>query len=284
MRQYVCVLGIVLASAAAGCARSANVEQERNNLLAADREWAQSTKDLDTFMSYFSPNATVHPPGMRAVTGPDAIRKDFEAMSGSPGFALAWTAARADVSRSGDVGYTTGAYDMTMNGATEKGKYVTVWKKQGDAWKVAEDIFNSDAPAIPPAQHAMVAPGALMWMDGPPGLPPGARFAVVSGDPSKAEPFVIRAQVPAGYRVPPHWHPTAENLTVLSGAVALGMGEEFNEGTMTALPTDGFATLPAGMRHYFLAKTAATFQVHGIGPFGITYVNAADDPRGAQVK
>jgi quercetin dioxygenase-like cupin family protein len=103
-------------------------------------------------------------------------------------------------------------------------------------------------------------------------------MAVVMGDPSQAEPFVIRAQVPAGYKVPPHWHPGVENLTVLSGTVALGMGEQFDEKSMTSIGVGGYASLPAEMRHYFIAKSAATFQVHGMGPFVVNYVNPADDP------
>jgi quercetin dioxygenase-like cupin family protein len=167
-----------------------------------------------------------------------------------------------------------------MGGTTDKGKYVTVWKKQPSGeWKVAEDIFNSDAaPQAPAAQHVMVEPTGLTWQPGPPGLPPGAQVAVVSGDPTQAGPFVLRARVPAGYRVAPHWHPTTENLTILSGTVAMGMGTEFVEASMTQLPTGGFATMPAEARHYFLAKSAATFQVHGMGPFAITYVNPNDDP------
>lgn len=278
MRRYLCVLGMMVS--AVGCARSANVEQERSALLEADRQWAQTPTDLDKFMSFWAPDATAYPPGMPAARGTDEIRKTFTAVSSTPGFSLTWTATRADVAGTGDIGYTVGTYDMTMHGAKDHGKYVTVWKKQPDgSWKVAEDIFNSDAPPTgPPAPHVMVAPGALKWQDGPPGLPPGARFAVVSGDPAQPQPFVIRAQVPAGYRVPPHWHPTTENLTVLSGTVALGMGDQFNESAMTELGTGGFFTVPEEMRHYFMAKTASTFQVHGMGPFGINYVNPADDP------
>jgi quercetin dioxygenase-like cupin family protein len=168
---------------------------------------------------------------------------------------------------------------MSMGGATEKGKYVTAWKKQADgSWKVTEDIFNADAPAQAASQHVMMGPGDLKWMDSPPGLPPGARMAVISGDPGQAQPFVIRAQVPAGYRVAPHWHPGVENLTVLSGTIALGMGETFDEGAMTTVPAGGYASLPAEMRHYFLARSASTFQVHGMGPFVVNYVNPADDP------
>jgi len=276
MHRYTCALALV---AVVGCAPAANVETERTALLAADREWSQSTTDLEKFVSYFSADATVYSPGAPAVTGGDAIRKTIEEMMAAPGFALSWTPAEAVVAASGDIGYTSGAYEMKATGASEQGKYVTVWKKEGDAWKVVEDIFNADAaPQSAAAQHVMLSPGALKWSDPPPSLPPGSRMAIVSGDPTQAEPFVIRAQVPAGYRVPPHWHPGDENLTVLSGTVAIGMGERVDEGTMTTIAPGGYASLPAEMRHYFLAKTASTFQVHGMGPFVVNYVNPADDP------
>jgi len=278
MRRYLCILGVMVS--AAGCARSADVEQERTALLALDAEWSKSAADVDNFMSFWAPDGTAYPPGMPATTGVDNIRKTFSAMAGTPGFSVMWTASKADVAGTGDIGYTTGRYEMTMNGAKDAGKYVTVWKKQPDGvWKVQEDIFNSDMPPMgPPAQHVMVAPGALEWQDGPPSLPPGSRLAVISGDPSQAQPFVLRAQVPAGYRIAPHWHPTTENLTILSGTVALGMGDQFDEGTMTDVGVGGFAAVPGEMHHYFLARTASTFQVHGMGPFAVNYVNPADDP------
>jgi quercetin dioxygenase-like cupin family protein len=90
---------------------------------------------------------------------------------------------------------------------------------------------------------------------------------------------VIRVQAPAGYRVPPHWHPGDENLTILSGTVALGMGDAWDEKAMQTVTTGGVVVLPKDMHHSFLARTATDFQVHGAGPFGITYVNPADDPR-----
>jgi hypothetical protein len=98
-------------------------------------------------------------------------------------------------------------------------------------------------------------------------------------DPTQAGPFALRIQAPAGYTVPPRWHPTTENLTVLSGAVAIGMDDKTDIAAMTTLPAGGFVVLPAEMRHVFVARTAATIQIHGMGPFAITYVNPADDPR-----
>ena len=105
-----------------------------------------------------------------------------------------------------------------------------------------------------------------------------ASFTVVSGDPDKAGIFVVRLKMPAGYKIVPHWHPTDEHVTVISGTFALGMGETFDKAAMKALPAGGYAFLPAEMRHFAMATTAATVQVEGPGPFVLTYVNPADDP------
>ena len=279
MRRHVCLVA-VMSSLAAGCGPSVNVEQERNNLLARDREWSTTAKDTEKFLSYFAPEASAYPQGMPIAAGGAAIRKAFTAMTSMPGFSVAWTPTKADVSATGDIGYTAGTYEMTMTGVSEKGKYVTVWKKQSSGeWKAMEDIFNADAaPKGPSTEHVMVAPSAVKWRDAPPSLPPGAKMAVVSGDPAQAVPLVIRAQMPAGYRIPPHWHPTDEHVTVLSGTVALGMGEKFDESALKDVPSGGYFVAPTEMRHFFMAKTAATIQVHGMGPFAINYVNPADDP------
>ena len=135
----------------AGCGSSVNVEQERTNLLALDREWAQSTKDVDTFLSYYAPDATTYPPGMPAVTGADALRKLFTEMMSAPGFSLTWTPTKADVAASGDLGSTAGTYEMSTAGATDKGKYITLWKRQPNGeWKATDDIINAFflAPAL----------------------------------------------------------------------------------------------------------------------------------------
>ena len=270
----------VIASLVAACGPSVNVEQERETLLALDREWSQSTKDTDKFLSYFAPDASIYPPGMAVATGTGAIRESFTSMNSMPGFSLSWTPTKADVSASGDLGYTVGTYAMTATGISEKGKYVTTWKRQpAGEWKVVEDIFNADAaPKAPATPHVAMAPSAVTWGEAPPSLPPGARFAVVSGDPTKPGSFVIRAQFPAGYRIAPHWHPADEHVTVLAGTVAVGMGEKFDQAALKDVPTGGYFVAPAEMRHFFATRSAATIQVHGTGPFVLNYVNPADDP------
>ena len=131
---------------------------------------------------------------------------------------------------------------------------------------------------VQPPAHVMSTPSELKWGDPPPVFEKGATFAVVSGDPGKPGIYVVRLKMPAGYKIAPHWHPTDEHVTVLQGTFALGMGEKFDAASMTALPAGGYALLPAEMRHYAMAKTEAVVQVHGMGPFALTYVNPADDP------
>lgn len=276
---WIFYLALVCVSCAAACAPSVNVEQERNTLLALDREWSQATKDMNKFISYYAPDATAHPQGMPSATGSAAIMDAFMKVSSTPGFSLQWTPVRADVSAAGDVGYTVGTYEMSMNGATEKGKYVAVWKKQADGtWKVKEDIFNADAAGPPPSKPVMVAASGLTWGDAPPVLPAGAKMAVVSGDPAKAELFAVRVQLPSGYKIAPHWHPTDEHVTVLSGTFSLGMGEKFDQAALKDLSAGGYASLPAEMRHFATTKGVTTIQVDGMGPFVLNYVNPADDP------
>jgi quercetin dioxygenase-like cupin family protein len=137
-------------------------------------------------------------------------------------------------------------------------------------------ISQTAAPA-----HVLLSPADFKWGAGPPALPPGMSQVALYGDPTQPGPFGVRVRVPAGYRVPPHWHPTAEHLTILSGEVAFGMGESFDESTMKTLTGEGYAVMPAEMRHYVKAKTASVFEVHALGPFVLTYVNPKDDPRAA---
>ena len=121
-------------------------------------------------------------------------------------------------------------------------------------------------------------PDALKWGAAPSVLPKGAQLAVIAGDPGKTGPYVIRVSVPAGYQIPAHWHSTAENLTVLSGSVNVGMGDKLDNSTATRLGVGSFAYLPAKMNHFLWASVPAVFQIHAEGPFDIVYANPEDDP------
>ena len=146
--------------------------------------------------------------------------------------------------------------------------------------QTAQKAKPAAKPAAAPPKHVMVAPSDVKWGPGPPSLPAGAQMAVLDGDPAMAgKPFVIRAKLPDGYRVPPHWHPADENVVVLSGSFSAGVGDKFDEGSMMALAPGGYAKMPKMMHHYAMAKGETVIQVHGTGPFAVTYVNPTDDPR-----
>jgi quercetin dioxygenase-like cupin family protein len=119
----------------------------------------------------------------------------------------------------------------------------------------------------------------LKWGAGPPSLPPGARLAVLQGNPAKAGPFTIRAKLPAGYKIPAHWHPTDENVTVVSGTFFMGMGDKLNPAQGKSMPAGSFISLPAKCHHFAWTTKPAIIQVHAMGPFEVTYINPADDPR-----
>jgi hypothetical protein len=141
-------------------------------------------------------------------------------------------------------------------------------------------IPASSVTTMDHSEHKFINTKDLKWMDGPPGLPAGARFTVLDGDPSKEGLFTIRAIVPANYKIPAHWHPSTENVTVLEGTLYMGMGQKLDESKATALTAGGFTALPGKMGHFVFTKESAVIQVHAMGPFAITYYNPADDPRG----
>jgi len=131
-----------------------------------------------------------------------------------------------------------------------------------------------------PAHPApMVNASELKWGPAPPAFQAGAQMAVVDGDPGKPGPFVIRAKFPAGFKVMPHWHPTDESVTVISGTLVAGMGGKWDDAATKTFTAGGFARMPAKSPHYVQAKEETVVQVHGIGPFTLTYVNPNDDPR-----
>ena len=136
-------------------------------------------------------------------------------------------------------------------------------------------------PSTPAGAHTVLSADTLKWGPAPPGLPAGAQVTVLNGDPAVAgEIFTLRIKMPAGYKVPPHWHPGAEHITLLSGQLMVGMGDTFDTAKMQAMSAGSFATMPKEMRHYVQAKGPVILQLHAVGPFAITYVNPADDPRG----
>jgi hypothetical protein len=128
--------------------------------------------------------------------------------------------------------------------------------------------------------HILTNLDQTKWGPAPPFLPPGAQGAILYGDPSKAGvPYAILSKLPDGYKIPPHWHPSDEHVTVLKGVFMMGLGEKFTEAGAFGLREGGFAKMPKEVRHYAWTKGETIVQVQGIGPLVFNYVNPADDPR-----
>ena len=129
--------------------------------------------------------------------------------------------------------------------------------------------------------HAIVAiPSEMRWAPAPAILPPGAQIAVIEGNPAEPGEFTMRLSMPAGYRIPPHFHPVTEHVTVIEGTFYVGMGVTADTTKATMLPTGTFAALKEGVRHFAFTRTPTIIQLHGVGPWSLTYVDPADDPRG----
>jgi quercetin dioxygenase-like cupin family protein len=141
--------------------------------------------------------------------------------------------------------------------------------------------FAFVALACTATARAQTPPPALNWGPAPPFFPSGARFAVLQGDPSKPGVYTVRLEMPAGYTIRPHSHPTDEHVTVVSGTLLLGMGDSAHARGAHVLPPGGFITAKAQEHHFAIAQGKTVVQVHGQGPFAIIYVNPRDDPRNA---
>lgn len=126
--------------------------------------------------------------------------------------------------------------------------------------------------------HILATPDQLEWTDVP-SLPAGAKIAVIEGPMSESVPFTVRLKLPANYRIPPHWHPATERVTVLSGSAAFGMGDKFDPAKTTPLKAGGIIIMPPQTRHFVQTKEETVVQLHGTGPWAVNYVNPADDPR-----
>lgn len=142
--------------------------------------------------------------------------------------------------------------------------------------------LTAQAPAkSAPVTDVIVAHApSLAWAPGPPSLPPGAEFVLLEGNPAEAVPLTFRLRFPANYRIPPHFHSVIEHVTVFSGTLNIGMGEQATYTGGTALTAGSFGALPAKMVHYAWAgPEGVSFQLHSVGPWSISYFNPADDPR-----
>ena len=134
------------------------------------------------------------------------------------------------------------------------------------------------AAQLSQAQNAFT-PEQVKYGPVPPSLPPGAQLAVLEGDPMAGSgDFTVRLKMPDGYRIAPHTHPNRENVTVLSGTIKVGMGDQFDASKMMSFGAGSFAYLDPSMHHYAAASGETVIQIHGMSPLKVNYINPGDDP------
>lgn len=140
----------------------------------------------------------------------------------------------------------------------------------------AQQMSAADAPTFVP-----VADTSLDWNPlTPPGFDEGMELAVIRGDPGVTdEPYVLRLSFPDGYRFPPHYHPKAENLTVLEGELLLAMGEQADESQLATYRPGDYLYIAGGHPHFGGATGRTVIQLHGTGPFTVTVVGSPQDDR-----
>ena len=113
-----------------------------------------------------------------------------------------------------------------------------------------------------------------------PAFPPGARLAVLVGEPTQAGPYLIRVKVPSGVKLMPHKHPEDRIYTVISGVFCIGVGNRFEAEDLKAYPPGSVVVLPGNTWHFHWAKSGEyVTQVTAIGPLGLEYHDSHDDPR-----
>ena len=139
-------------------------------------------------------------------------------------------------------------------------------------------LAQSSGHAGMASDHMMVTSDEFKWVDVP-SLPPGAKLAVIEGPLNQAVPVTFRVKFPANYQLPAHWHPAIEHVTVMSGTFNMGMGDKLDRAKTKALTAGGVAIMQPKTNHFAWTKDETIVQVHGMGPWGVTYVNPADDPR-----
>ena len=135
----------------------------------------------------------------------------------------------------------------------------------------AQTVYSGGKPHI-------AAPDQLTWTDAP-AVAPGAKIAVIEGPLNKPVPFTFRLKIPANSKIAPHTHPAYERVTVLSGTFHFAHGNRYDPAGTNALGPGGVAIMPPGTPMFGYTKEDTVIQLHGMGPWGLNYLDPADDPR-----
>ena len=266
-------------------------EEAAIRAVATEYQAAFNAHDADRLVALHTPDAVVMVSNSPLSSGTGALRASFaEFFKGKP--TLTFTPTKIEVV-SPTVATDYGTYTLTADTPdgkiTDRGNYTTIWHKVGGKWLIAVDAPVSTTPMpMPGAAVAGAGAGAaavayapdvrfvahsnISWSDfTPPGFNPGAKLAVINGDPNKPGEYTVRLMFPAGYKFPVHFHPGAENLTVVSGTFQLGMGDTADYSAVKNYTDGDFIYIPPRHAHFGGngASGPTVVQLHGQGPFQI---------------
>jgi hypothetical protein len=161
------------------------------------------------------------------------------------------------------------AAGLMLQGAALASTHAAAGKSHGAA---------SPSDALP----QLFTPDGMRWVEAMNSLPRGVRMTVTEGDPARSGPYTLRLWLPAGCRIEPYWRSDSERLTVMLGAVILGLGDHFDDRQGAPIKAGSFALVPARRHHYLWTRDVAVVQMHGQGPWAMNYIDPALDPRHAK--
>jgi ketosteroid isomerase-like protein/quercetin dioxygenase-like cupin family protein len=278
--KHLTVVPLMVGVLAIAANTASGQSRDERAIRAAGQAWQRWIKEQrsDSLATLFTPDAMVLLGNTAPVRGAAAVGPMWADYTKIPGLSVSWTPQKIDVTsptRATEVGTYAESYDTPNGKVSDAGTYVTLWNKVNGKWRVALDAPISSMPATPTAppegtNFIAQSGSALTWNDFPsPGFPPGAKVSVLSGDPSKPGQFALRLSFPDGYMVPLHWHPTAEIVTVISGAGQFGMGNTVDMSAAHAFTAGDYVFIPARHAHFLQTRGATVLQVNGNGPFQI---------------
>ncbi|ERI53214.1 hypothetical protein N878_16290 [Pseudomonas sp. EGD-AK9] len=152
-------------------------------------------------------------------------------------------------------------------------------KPIGVALALLAGVYLAPASLAQEEGFKAITAADIQWMPAP-SVGPGAMLAVLEGDPKTAEPFTMRLKLPPNSTIGVHTHPVTERVTVISGTFYFGVGDKFDPDQAKAYQPGDTLIIPSGVAMYAASRDQETvLQLHGSGPWGISYLDPADDPR-----
>src|SRR5689334_14629567 len=256
----------------------AGQSSDERSIRSLSQQWQQyiAEKNVDRIVALHTADAVVMASNLPVAKGGGSIRAMYNDLVNTPGLKLRWVPTKIDIASprvATEYGTYNQSYETPRGRTSESGNYVTIWHKVNGHWRVAVDapISTVPMPAAWPAETTQMISRSneqLTWTDfSPPGFPAGGKITVLQGDPFSPGQFVLRLQLPDGYQIPLHWHPTGEYVTVISGEAQFGTGNAVDMSSTQRFHAGDFAFIPARQAHYGRATGTTVLQISGQGPF-----------------